>query len=61
MKAMNVQMLFMDYMAKDEILEAITVLIDNGAIYSAEFAYYEDVANPETYNEKLPDRLQTRQ
>ena len=60
MKAMTIQVLFRDYMAKDEILEAIQVLVDTGAVYSAEFSYYEDVANPHTYEEKLPDRFQTR-
>ena len=61
MKALNIQLLFRDYLAKDEILEAIQALVDNGAVYAAEFAYYEDIANPMTYEEKLPDRLQTRQ
>jgi hypothetical protein len=60
MKAVHVQILMAGDSEVQECIDTLQALADCGAAYSIEFAFYEDVANPEAYQEKLPDRFHTK-
>ena len=61
MKAVHVQILMAGDSEVQECINTLQEMADCGAAYSIEFAFYDDIQNPEAYQEKLPDRFITRQ